>query len=233
MTTTTTSSGINCQASPRQHAFSRMGKQAVSALKYVRVWVRSPWLHVRPRVALLTGSVFVLLTLCLPTVVGSWGDSRPGTDLASGVEEPPWPGTASWLGALLGFAATGRPFYLFCLALAAFTMQFLFASALHWNLTRRRGLLTGLLAISGLAALVSTTDLFVLAAILQFDRWFSVNGDLTLLALVVLLGLLLVACFRPEFWTKKGAIFWAFDLGQHRFFLMAWRPFAGQVLPTS
>lgn len=227
MTTTTTSSGINCQASPRQHAFSRMGKQAVSALKYVRVWVRSPWLHVRPRVALPTGSVFVLLTLCLPTVVGSWGDSRPGTDLASGAEDTWWPG------GLTGFAANGRRFYLFCLALAAFTMPFLFASALHWNLTRRHGLLTWVGAISGSAALVSVTDLFMLASILQFDRWFSVNGDLTLLALVVLLGLLLVACFRPEFWTKKGAIFWAFDLGQHRFFLMAWRPFAGQVLPTS
>ncbi len=47
----------------------------------------------------------------------------------------------------------------------------------------------------------------------QLDSRVGINSNpAALMALVALLGLLLVRCFRPEFWTLKGTILWVLIL---------------------
>ena len=199
MITTTVPREIDPQVSASDRASSRLRGLTVSVWKRGKRWVHLPLGRIPPRISLLTGSVLVLLTLYLPTAIDSCGSPRLGANLASGEDRIQWPGIA------LSVVGKGRPFYLFCLALAAFTLLLLFASAVRRDLIQKRSLLTWLVAISGSAALVSTTDLYPVAFIWRF--W-EVEGVRNQIAFVVLFLLLPIACLRPEFWTKKGAISW-------------------------
>jgi hypothetical protein len=199
MTTTTVFLGTDRQTFPQKHAFSRVRRRTASAWTKRKDWIRSPWFRLRPRVSLLAGSIFVLLTLYLPTVVGSCGKPQPGSSLAVGAQGVEWPGK------LLLFPANGRFFYLFCLALAAFTLVFLFASLLRWNLAGRRGLVTGLLAVSGSVAFLSTTDLFLVLA----GDWLVTATALGIVAFLAVVSLFPSARSRVEIWTKKRMAGWA------------------------
>jgi len=71
-----------------------------------------------PRVSLLTGGVFILITLYLPLAVNSCGDvSGPGKDIALGEVDSYWPGMFG-----LALKQAGRWFYIFLLAWAALTL---------------------------------------------------------------------------------------------------------------
>lgn len=187
-------------ASRLRNVLLQLRQRVFSAWGACRQWTRLPLFRIRPRVSLLTGSVLVLLTLYLPTSADSCNHHHLGVKLASGAE-----GTI-WLGRLLNFLGGGRAFYLLCLALAALTLLLLLASVLGSNLTQSRGLSACFLVTSGSVALLSTTDLFALAAFNQI--WLGpVNVPFD-----VLLYLLPVACLRAEFWTRKGAVRWVLIL---------------------
>jgi hypothetical protein len=202
MTTRTVPREMGRRASVKDRAPSLLRVLTVSVWEKGKGWAHSPLFRIGPRVSLLTGSVLVLLTLYLPTAMGFLFGPEPGVDFFSRDI------TASWPGFLLLFPDGGRTFYLLCLALAAATLMFLIASVFEWNLFPKRSLLTWLLAISGSVALLPTTDSLPLAAIGQVYFW-GLNGSRGLLAFNVLFCLLPIACFRPKFWTWKGAIFWS------------------------
>jgi hypothetical protein len=201
MTTTTVPREIDPQGPPSGRAFSRLQRLTGSAWKRAKGLVHSPRVRIPPRISLLTGSVLVLLTLYLPTVIDSCGSPRLGAELASGEDHIQWPSIA------LSVVGKGRPFYLFCLALAAFTLLLLFASAVRRDPIRKHNLLTWLAAISGSAALVSTTDLYPVAV--AFLPYFRDLEGIRAQAVGFLFLLFPIACLRREFWTRKGAILWS------------------------
>jgi hypothetical protein len=106
-----------------------------------------------PRVSLLTGGVFILITLYLPLAVNGCGDfSGPGKDIALGKSPAYWP-------SLFGteFKQAGRWFYIFLLACAALTLFLLLLSFAG------RIKLTNLPFSRALLAIAGTASFFVLA----------------------------------------------------------------------
>ena len=191
---------IGKDPSSRFCVFDELQRLTVSIWKRGKGWGRSPRLHLPPRISLLTGSILVLLTLYLPTAIDSCGSPRLGHELASGDDQ------IQWLGIALSAVGKGRPFYLFCLAIAALTLLLSFASVMCRDLIQKRNLLTWLVALSGSAALVSTTDMFPASvAFLPYIKDLEWPGVEVVKFLFLLYP---VACLRREFWTKKGATLW-------------------------
>jgi hypothetical protein len=185
--------------------------RAASAWKYVEDRVHLTWFRV-PHLVLFAGSVLVLLTLYLPTVtVSSWSTAQPGLEIVSGSSDAAWPSFTGFLDSDSRWGIVWA-FYLFYLAVAAFSVLFLAASVLRRDIIRKRSLLVGLLGISGLAALFSAADLFVLIAMIKLIPVLSDDGGIGWKVLVPLLFLFPVACLRPEFRTKKGVITGVFIL---------------------
>ena len=198
--------------STEREGSTRLREWAVGIWAKGESLVQSPRLRIRPQVSLLAGSVLVLLTLYLPTAVDSCGSPEPGLNLASGNADIALPGLWGWLGTDSS-SEISRGFYLFCLVLVALTLIFLLASVFRRNPVRKRRLLTSILAISGLTALLSATNLFIGAALVQTVRIFGDGTYLEHIAFTLLLLLFPVACLRPEFRTKKGALIWMLILG--------------------
>ena len=197
--------GLNLPQDKRGSA--RIRSRVVAAWKKGERWVRSPLLRIRPRVSLLTGSVFVLVTLYLPTVVGSCGNPAPGYELALGNSNRSWRGSM-----LVDNSRASRGFYLLCLTLATLTLLLVLASLFRSGLVRKRPLVTWLFAISCAVSLFATTDVFgILVGVRmgQLQDWIGGSGEVYELVFVAIPLLLLVACLRPEFWQQKGAIAWA------------------------
>lgn len=191
---------VGKDTSSKTYIFNELQRLAVSIWNGGKGWVLSSRPHLPPRISLLTGSVLVLLTLYLPTAIDSCGSPRLGYELASGDNQ------IQWLSIALRVVGKGRPFYLICLALAAFTLLLSLASVVRRDLIQKGNLLTWLVAISGSAALVSTTDLFPASvAFLPYIRDLEGTG---VEAVEFLFLLYPIACLRREFWTKNGATLW-------------------------
>ena len=123
---------------------------------------RSTHIRMRPQMALLTGSILVLLSLCLPVgpvfdlfpggpyfkgyefVTGFWGDRGGG-----------WPGVLSYI------CGSYEPsIYLAGIALSVLTIVFVPLSIRRPEFLQRRGLITSLFAIAVTLLLILLTDLF-------------------------------------------------------------------------
>jgi hypothetical protein len=109
----------------------------------------APWIHIRARVSLLTGSVLVLLTLFVPVAFDACGPNQTGLGFLRGAGV--WPGMASLLQASLE-----RGVYALGVALAAFTLILLLASLrrparLHVPRLRWPGMISGVLSLFALA----------------------------------------------------------------------------------
>jgi hypothetical protein len=162
--------------------------------------------RIRPRVSLVTGSVFVLLTLYLSTVVGKCGDATPGVELARGDPNISWPGIL-----FLDQPVASRSFYLFCLSLAAVTILLVVASRIHPRFGKQGALLTTLYTISAVVALFSTSDLFSILYVYRGESiqdWANLHDDAAGVLFLVVLFLLPVACLRRDFWKPRGVITW-------------------------
>jgi hypothetical protein len=204
-----------CAPSTEGGGLARLREWAATVWEKGGGLVHSPRFRIRPRVSLLSGSMLVLLTLYLPTAVDSCGGPELGLKLASGSAGINWPGFLCFWGTDWSLGI-GRAFYLLCLALAALTVLFLLGSVFHQNLVRKRPLFTWLLATSGLAAFLSTTNMFVVAAPVRVISIIDpiVGSDTYIFYIAFFLPALFfpVACLRPEFWTKKGATLWTLAL---------------------
>jgi hypothetical protein len=166
----------------------------------------SQFVRIRPRVSLVTGSVFVLLTLYLSTVVGKCGDATHGVELARGDPNISWPGIL-----FLENPVASRSFYLFCLALAAVTILLVVASRIHPRFARQGALVTTLYTISAVVALFSTSDLFSILYVYRgesIQECANLDNNAARVLFLMVLFFLSVACLRRDFWKPRGAITW-------------------------
>jgi hypothetical protein len=106
----------------------------------------------RPRVSLLSGAVFVLVTLFLPIAYNSCGPNKTGLEFLSGAtgDFPLLAGLAS--------VAFGRGFYPFALVFAAITLVLVLLSWVQPKALRGRRFLKGLYAVSGTISLYLLGD---------------------------------------------------------------------------
>ncbi|HUI40813.1 MAG TPA: hypothetical protein VL523_02475 [Terriglobia bacterium] len=167
---------------------------------------RAPWVHIRPRVSLLTGSVLVLLTLYIPVAFGACGPNRTGLEFLRG--EGVWPGMAT----LLLQLSPERGVYALGLALAAFTLLLLVAALRRPELLDKRWIRWPGLA-SGLLSLFAVADFFwfnasemvdqLLENRLGFNRPEAMMPAVDAVAVVVLL-----LCLRSRFLRRQRWVVW-------------------------
>lgn len=119
---------------------------------------QAPWIHIRPRVSLLTGSVLVLLTLYVPVAFNACGANRTGIEFLRG--EGVWPGMAA-----LFRLNVERGVYALGLGLAAFTLVLVLAAL-------RRPELLGKRWIRWPGLVSAFLSMFVLADFF----WFNASG---------------------------------------------------------
>lgn len=161
--------------------------------------VRSKYLRIRPRVSLLTGSVFVLLTLFLPIAYKACGPNRTGYEFIRG--EGIWPGALMY-----AFPRAEWVFYILTLGFAVHTLLVLLASYAHPDILRKRRLFTWLFAIAGTFSLYVTADFFWVFCG-PYVRGFLkllLGGDDAVVAFAAFVTLLVLAsCLRSKFIRKQ------------------------------
>ena len=145
----------------------------------------------RPRMALASGSVLVLLTLFLPIGITSCGGARKGYELIRGQGD--WPSSAGGLTS----SATGRGFYAACLLLAALTLLLILLSLFRAQTLRGRSLVVGLFRWAGTMSLLLISDIWLF--LLAFEGW----------AMVPAIALMALPCLSPFlFWPRRPFIIW-------------------------
>jgi hypothetical protein len=172
-------------------------------------WAHSPWLRIRPRVSLLSGSVLVLLTLYIPVAFNACGTNRTGAEFLRG--QGIWPGMGS-----LVQTDFERALYALGLALAVFSLTVMAVTLRRPALLQRPWIQWPFLA-AGLACLFALSD-FV---------WFNLsaqagdflNSRLGLhapeieMAMVDLLAILAMAlCLRSKFLRSQFWLVWLFGV---------------------
>jgi hypothetical protein len=110
---------------------------------------RSPLMRIRPRMSLLSGSLFVIAILFLPLAMDSCGHhaTGPGLDIVTGGPDSCWP--SYFLN-----GGVGRGAYMFLLVWAICALALVAYSATGSKVLARRRLLTVLTAISGAVTLL-------------------------------------------------------------------------------
>jgi hypothetical protein len=162
-----------------------------------RAWERGhAWSHklvaqIRPGVSLLSGSVFVLLTLFLPIGYEACGPPRGGYEMVGGKGD--WP---TFLG--ISSSAAGRDFYVVVLLLASSTLLLILVSGLRPGVLRNKILVSRLALLAGTVSLFLVCDVTLLLAALSGDQ----SGPAALIPL-------LASCLAPGvFWPRKGFVAW-------------------------
>jgi hypothetical protein len=119
--------------------------------------VRSTLGRLRPRFSMLSGAVFVLVTLFLPIAYNSCGPDKTGAEFVSGAsgELPMMAGLSSE-----GF---GRGFYILALTFAAITLGLVILSWARPGGIRNRRWITALYAVAGALSLYLMGDAVCLA----------------------------------------------------------------------
>jgi len=172
---------------------------AITTARYriERAWERGhAWSHklvaqIRPGVSLLSGSVFVLLTLFLPIGYEACGPPRTGYEMVAGKGD--WP---TFLG--VSSSAVGRDFYMVVLLLASCTLLLILVSGLRPGALRNKALVSRLALLAGTVSLFLVCDVTLLLAAISEDQ----PGLAALIPLVA-------SCLCPGvFWPRKGFIAW-------------------------
>jgi hypothetical protein len=114
--------------------------------------VRSALASFRPRVSLLSGAVFVLVTLLLPIAHNSCSPNLTGAEFVRGASGK-FPSVAG-----LTSEGFGRGFYVFALVFAAITVGVTLASLARPGALRGRRWVTGLCAVAGTVAFYLLAD---------------------------------------------------------------------------
>lgn len=166
--------------------------------------VRSALAPLRPRVSLLSGAVFVLVTLFLPIAYNSCSPNKTGREFLSGAsgDFPLLAGLAS--------VAFGRGFYIFTLGFAAITLVLVLLSWARPKALRGRRLVTGFYAVSGTISLYLLGDAvcFMLGWLVVAILESTLQGDDTRRAVGFGLILVVVAlCLRSKLLRASKLIF--------------------------
>jgi hypothetical protein len=168
----------------------------------VEPWIHSPHLHIRPRISLLTGSVFVLTTLSLPVAYVDCGPNKTGVEFVQG--------DGFWY-SLVGFASSGgaRGLYAFSLGLAALTLILALVWLLRPKLVQKKRLVTVLFLLASGNAFFVISDISGRQVLDAFDWLAGEKGIWWVPVGVLTLALFFTSCFvSAECWPKRDASAW-------------------------
>lgn len=170
----------------------------------------SPWLRIGPRASLLSGSVFVLLSLFVPVAFNACGANRTGREFLLG--EGIWPGMASFVQTDIE-----RGVYALGVALAGFTVLLLLIS-LRRPVVLEKGWIRWPFLLTGLVCLFAIVDFVVfnlgdpvselLTGLSGLDKPETVIPFLDSIAI-----LLMAVCLRSKFLRSQLWVLLLFGAG--------------------
>lgn len=190
--------------------------------------LRSILRRVPPRVSLLTGGVFILITLYLPLAVNSCGDySGQGRDIVQGkqheefgqlVNDSNWPSFTdlSVEGNINHSTQVGRWFYIFLLAWATFAVLLTLGSLVNRGIPGRRPLPKWFLAIGGAISLLVLADYcayFVGVIGASLLDWMGIDDRVYWVGCPLLTFLVCTRCLRAKSVRASIAVCTVFILG--------------------
>jgi hypothetical protein len=168
----------------------------IASVKKIEPRLRSVLRRIPPRVSLLTGAVFVLVTLYMPLAVGNCGHcSGTGRDIVQAKPDLYWPSPTAFF---TDSGSLGRWFYLFLLAWAAVAIALAFISLVNRGILGRCHFLKALLVAGGAASFLLLADYsvaFVVFAVRGLG--FALIGFYTIVPLLV--------WYRLALWPGRGS----------------------------